>query len=165
MKTKKEKIEKPALYRHITEMRTRMSELEKQNRELKGTLKYLGESLTPNTLEIYSAEKESCIGTRASNWHRIVCNYEGNVCIGSPRPHWRSTWTITDSGFSLSSMQNEQWKGWRGQYLETNEMKYDELPKDVLQIHHNALVEHIKKMGIFYPCHIYDDINGEMWRP
>ena len=65
-------------------------------------------------------------------------------------------------------MQNHdivQGKGWRGQYLKDNEMRYDELPKGVLAVHHAALVEHIKKMGIYYPCCLYDDINGEMYRP
>jgi hypothetical protein len=117
------------------------------------------------TLTIYSADNESCIGMSASNWHRIVCKYEGSRCLGGPRPHWTSWWSMDEKGFHFESMLNEQWKGWHGQYHERNELKYDELPRDVLMLHSNTLKKHFEPISLWFPCHIYNDFTGDLYRP
>lgn len=143
----------------IDDLLARMDELEKK-------MKYVAErSVLTNEIQIYSSATHICIGMQHKDWHRIVCQYDGDRCIGGPNPHWTTKWMMKSNGFSLESMVDEHWKGWKGQYNPDNELKYDQLPKDTLQRHHNALMEHIKQLAIWYPCALYDDINGVLHRP
>lgn len=122
------------------------------------------ELVRQHSFNIYSADADVCIGMNHKMWHRIVCNYEGNICLGTPRSYWVSSWSIKEDGFHLESMLLD-WKGWHGQYAKNNELKYDQLPQAVIRLHHDALVDHIKKMGIWYPCHLWDDVNDVLHRP
>lgn len=143
----------------------KLDALMEEMQELKKRINYLKNVAIQEPLTIYSAsETEYCIGMRNSKWHKIVCNYEGDRCIGSPREHWQSTWDIREDGFHLRSMHKD-FKGWHGQYNKDNELKFDELPRDILNLHHKVLVEHLKNLSIWYPCHIYNDFTGELYRP
>ncbi len=133
--------------------------------DLRRQVDYLKQSIIETKIVIYSADNDICIGMHNSLWHRIVCQYEGNICLGGPRDHWQSTWKVDEKGFHLEEFVDGHWKGWKGQYKEGNELKYDELPRDVLALHHNKLCDHIQHMAIFYPCHIYNDFTGELHRP
>lgn len=128
-------------------------------------IEYLNKTSCIPKLTIYSAGTDVCIGRQDPLWHKIVCKYAGNQCLGGSREHWQSSWSVDEGGYHLESMINQDWKGWRGQYKHDNELKYDELPRDVLMTHHTALVNHLKNIHIWYPCHIYNDFTGEMYRP
>jgi len=142
----------------IEDVHDRMNKMERELQAIREAVKHV-------EFEIYSAGSDVCIGRTERLWHRIVCTYEGDRCLGGIRPHWTTSWRICANGFSLESMLDQNWKGWHGQYKETNELKYDELPRDVLTLHHNKLRAHIEKMAIWYPCHIYNDFTGDMYRP
>lgn len=120
------------------------------------------------TVSVFSADSDVYVGgPPGDKWHRIVCTYEGRTCLGSPRPHFQSDWQITEKGFSLVGFHNEKWVGWNGQYEAG--MRYDEVvgqwPKQ-FKLHVNALYEHIKKeFGLWFPCHLYNDFTGDMYRP
>lgn len=118
---------------------------------------------TTAILNIISSGDEICIQDVDSRdkWFKIVCDINNN-CI--PKYTWTTRWKIEPKGFSLISMLDNRWKGWHGQY-EKSELRYDELPKEILLMHHNKLVEHIKNIGIWYPCHIYNDFTGDLYRP
>lgn len=144
----------------IEDVVDRMNAIEKLNEYLRDQM------VTVKPITIYSANAdETCIGQALDKWHRIVCQYEGNICLGGPRPHWQSTWDVDEKGFHLRSMHDHLWKGWFGQYRPDNQMKYDELPRDVLAIHHKVITLHIQSMAVYYPCHIYNDFTGDMYRP
>lgn len=146
-------------HRHIN-YEDRIERLEKQYRDLEQfTKKRPGPILT-----IYSADGIACIEHDHKLWHRIVCKYEGDRCIGTPNPHWFSQWEITASGFSLVGFLDHNWKGWHGQYT-TSELRYDELPMDILTLHINALRKHIASLSYWLPCHIYNDMTNEVYRP
>jgi len=133
--------------------------------QVQKSLSYLQKTVSSNRTTIYSADYDICVGSSDRLWHRIVCKYDGNVCLGGTRPHWQSSWSVDEKGFHLEQFVNEQWKGWHGQYHQDNQLKFDELPRDILNLHHNALVKHLENMSIYYPCAIYNDFTGEMYRP
>jgi hypothetical protein len=133
--------------------------------KLSQQVEYLQKTSISNRIKVYSAGNDVCIGMDDSKWHRIVCVYEGNRCLGGVRPHFQSTWSIDEKGFHLESMIDEKWEGWNGQYRKDNKLKYDQLDRKVLELHHSTLVKHIQTMGIWYPCHIYNDFTGELYRP
>ena len=125
------------------------------------------------TITVWSADSEVHIGSSyGDRWHQIVCQYDDKGrCLGGPRPHFKSDWQITEKGFSLSGFhfndrENES-KGWNGQYEAG--MRYDEIVGQfgpALKLHSDALVDHIKKeFGLWFPCHIYNDLTGQMYRP
>jgi hypothetical protein len=147
----------------------RIEEYEARLNEFAQQIKYLQETSCIPTLTIYSADSDICIGMNHRLWHRIVCKYDGNSCLGGPRAHVKSQWDIKEDGYHLRSFEIEDdernCKGWRGQYLASNELKYDEIPRKLLNQHHQHLAEHLKKISIWYPCHIYNDFTGELYRP
>lgn len=116
-----------------------------------------------NHLTILSADNDYVIG-QPSDWLRIVCNKDSNGLYYGVRNHWRSKWSIREDGFHLQEFVDQDYKGWHGQYVKS-ELRYDELPKEILALHHKALCEHTTKLGIWYPCHIYNDFTGELYRP
>lgn len=115
------------------------------------------------TLTIYSAEGEACIGMNDPKWHKIVCLYEGNKCLGPPRPHWRSSWKFTERGFTLDTFLTGEFKGWRG-YGESGELKYDQLPREVVLLHINTMREFLKTLSYYLPAHISMG-DGNIFRP
>ena len=161
MKTKTIKVSNAA----YTKLKWQVESLVEEIKKLKGQVEAQSNFLCNHSVKIYFADNDVAIGMDAKMWHRIVCNYVGDVCEGSPRKHWQSEWSFKQDGFHLESFLDQDWKGWHGQYNPQNELKYDELPRQILMQHHNALVAHIAKLGIWYPCHIYDDINCEVYRP
>jgi len=148
----------------IDEFNARMAALEQK-------MKYLSGRSIEAEVVIYSADQDVAISMNDPKWHRVVCKYEGDRCIGSPRIHWTSRWDIKSDGFHLKSFELDdytstpRYKGWRGQYNPENQYKYDELPRDIVSLHHTTLVNHIAKLGIWYPCHLYNDFTGELYRP
>ncbi len=137
--------------------------LEALEKEMRGVNSLLRKRQNP-TISVYSADGEACIGHDHQKWHKIVCVYEGGICTGAPRPHWTSTWEIRPDGFGLESVVNERCEGWHGQYSKS-ELRYDELPRDVIKLHADAMRKHMKSLSLWFPCHIFDDINGELLRP
>jgi hypothetical protein len=128
-------------------------------------LKYLQSTVVQTRIKIYSSTQHICIGMNHPLWHRIVCKYEGDRCLGGVEPHWTSTWSIDDRGYHIESLIDENWKGWEGQYNPTNTLKWHELPRDILNKHFNKLQEHTKTLGYYYPCAIYNDFTGELSTP
>lgn len=98
-------------------------------------------------------------------WHRIVCKYEGKVCLGIPRPYWQSSWSVDDKGFHLESFLDNDWKGWRGQYHPDNAMPFVALPHKIVDLHHKTIMEHIKTLNVWYPCTILNDFTGDRYYP
>lgn len=134
-------------------------------KKLRSEVKYLRETCVEQTITVYSAESDICIGMNSPLWHRIVCNYEGDVCIGTPRHHWQSKWSLQSDGFHLERFVDENWRGWSGQYRPDNALRFDQLPESVLNLHHTTLIQHVQKLGLWYPCAIYNDFTGDMYRP
>lgn len=113
---------------------------------------------------VYSAGNDICVGRNDKLWHRIVCEYEGDICKGGPRPHWHSAWRMTEKGFELIWFLDHNWKGWHGQY-EKGELRYDEIDKALLKQHSDAMYNHLKNLNLWFPCHIYNDLTGDLYRP
>lgn len=117
------------------------------------------------TVRIWSADNETYVGEMfGDKWHRIVCQYENGRCLGSPRPHWTSTWEFSVKGFSLISFLDEKYEGWEGQY-EPSKLRYDEIDKQLLKLHTNAMRMYLKELSFWLPCHIYNDFTGDLYRP
>lgn len=129
--------------------------------KLRNEVERLKKLCAEHVISIYSSDQGVCIGMSNQRWHQIVCGpmHDRNW------PHWKSSWTVDEKGFHLEAMHDENACGWFGQYREDNKLKFDELPRDVLDLHHKTLVEHIKTLNIWYPCAIYNDFTGELFRP
>jgi hypothetical protein len=109
-----------------------------------------------NILRVFIADDDVAIG-HSSNWHKVVCNYDSNGrCLGGPRPHSTSRWSIDSTGYHLEGLELEDGRKWSAF---KSELKYHQLPVTVIDKHHKAMVEHIKSMGIWYPA-IFD-LGGE----
>lgn len=117
-------------------------------------------------LRVYSAGNDVCIGMYDDMWHRIVCEYEGNVCLGTPRKHWMSTWSFNERGFSVERFVDETYKGWEGHYSEDSTLRFVELPKDVVNLHTKAIQDFIKtKCHTWLPGCLYNDVSGDLYCP
>lgn len=143
-----------------TRYEERITELESLVRKLEAILR----NRTGEIITVYSADSDVCIGHENNKWHKIVCEYEGTTCTGRPRSHWMSKWEIKCNGMHLISMFDHKFKGWQGQY-EPGELRYDELPRDILKLHVDAMSAHIAKFSTWLPCHIFNDLTGDLYRP
>lgn len=136
-------------------------------KKLSQQVEYLTKVCTRTNITLYSADSDICIGMYDSKWHRIVCKYNGDICLGPPRTHWQSEWSFKEDGLTLESFvkhnDDNTTIGWRGQYK--GEMKFHQLPREVLDLHHNKIVEFIKQLSIWYPAGIYNDFTDEHYYP
>lgn len=157
-------------HRHTSTEDT-LSELRREIRTLEGRLASIASHVP--TITVWSADAEVHVGTSYGNkWHKIVCQYDDKgQCLGGPRPHFKSDWQITEKGFSLSGFhlydRKGESRGWNGQYEAG--MRYDEIVGQfgaALKLHSDALSNHISKdFGLWFPCHIYNDMTGDLYRP
>ena len=148
-------------HKHI-KYETAIVELQRQVKKLERQISKANNA----TLHVYSADNDACIGMHAVNWHRIVCNYEGHVCLGTPRKHWTSVWSFNERGFSIERMYDETYKGWEGHFSEDSIIKFHELPKDVVALHVKIVQDFIKsKCETWLPGCIFNDLTGELYSP
>lgn len=150
---------KVPFHRH-TGYEDRLQELEKLCRGFEHRLR----TPQPPRLTVYSADSEVCVGMTHEKWHRIVCKYDGARCLGGPRPHWFSSWEYNERGFTLVSFLDHEWKGWHGQYA-AGELRYDQIPRDILKLHLDTINAHIKTLSSWLPCAIFNDVTGDLYRP
>lgn len=120
-----------------------------------------------HNIEIYSNEKKAVIGLQNALNEGMIFNSRGNLL------HWTTCWNLMENGkgFSLEAFKDSRNEiRWEGQYLETNTIKYHELiqsHRDIFELHYKTLLNLIqKKMGIYLPCIINDDMfSGELLLP
>lgn len=143
-----------------TNYENRLNVLENEVRELKTRLRYR----QMEYLNIYSSDTLICVGRDHKNWHRIVCKYDERGCVGTPNPHWTSNWEMRIDGFFLVGFIDQDWKGWHGEYT-TSELRYDEIPRDLLARHIAEMKRYIATLSFWLPCHIYNDVTGDLFRP
>jgi hypothetical protein len=146
-------------HRH-TSYEHRLEELGQELRKLKS----FATKKPQETIKVYSSDELICVGMTDRNWHRIVCKYEGDQCIGTPNPHWTSHWAFNEKGYSLEGFLDQNWKGWHGQYS-TSELRYDELDFKLVKRHSDKMHEFIRDLGLYFPCHIYNGVTGDLYRP
>ena len=144
------------------QLRHRVSYLERELQRAQDALtKQRSESAT---VTVYSADDDICVGMSDPKWHRIVCQYKGDVCIGPPREHWRSGWVFGEKGFTLDTFVNHEFRGWRGQH-QPGELKYHQLNRQLVALHYAKMQEYVKTLSLWLPGAIYDDVNGHMYAP